>query len=274
MVLWRFVFPYRKTGLVEVEGEELTAAPLHTYMWKAFNNWLTGRTDDPEHLLRLLEVSELLNRRAYNDIFVREIDRLITQIDDPEMESKLANSRGIDWVGYVARSLRNAGFQTADIDPLTHEIVVRLLVQPGALFRKWNGQPIDARFKLAVRNAVLNLVEIRRSRRRFASAEAVPEIAARSSPNDESAIEEFRTLVRERLGELALSILDVRLEGGDVKSLAGSGGPSSYRIKQIVQAIKALAAEFGDEDFRAMVEKAMAGERETARRRFGVTGAA
>ena len=250
-------------------GRESTVAPLHICMWRSFNDWLGTRYDDPLHLL---EVSELFDRRKYNDLFIREIDRLIARFGDTA-EDKLIPAKGMDFVGYIAMSLRNAGFQIADIDPLTQEIAVRLLVQPGNLFKKWNGHPMDARFKVAVRNAVINLVEKRRSRRRLGSAEVTPEIATQSSLGDESAIEEFRRLVRERLGDLGLAVLDVRLQGGDVKSLANSG-QTSYRIKQLVQAIKALAAEFGDEDFRAMVEKAMASEQRTLAKRFAARGAA
>ena len=74
-----------------------------------------------------------------------------------------------------------------------------------------------------------------------------------------------------------MAVLDAHLEGGDVKSLVGSPklrGPTGYHIKQVVQAIKALVAEFGDENFRAMVEQAIASQMETVRRRFGVRGAA
>lgn len=98
------------------------------------------------------------------------------------------------------------------------------------------------------------------------------EIAAIGASGDEEAIEEFRRLVKERLGDLSLAVLDLRLAGGDTKSLVNSpkyGSPSSYRIKQVVQAIKGLAQEFGDEEFKSGVEKAMAGEQKTMNKRFG-----
>ena len=101
------------------------------------------------------------------------------------------------------------------------------------------------------------------------------QIAAQREPNDEQAIEQFRELVRDRLGGLALAVLDLRLSGeGDTKSLVGAdeyGRPTSYRIKKTVQEIKVLAREFAagrSPGFLGMVERAMAGERETVRKRF------
>jgi hypothetical protein len=105
-------------------------------MWTTFNKWLTNR-------LRLLEVSELFDRRAYNELFFRELDRLIIR-GDPELESKLMSAKGFDYVGYISMSLRNAGFQDADIDPWTHQIVVQLLVEPGNLFENGRASPLKA----------------------------------------------------------------------------------------------------------------------------------
>ena len=62
------------------------------------------------------------------------------------------------------------------------------------------------------------------------------QIAARREPNDEQTVEQFRDLVRDRLGGLALAVLDLRLSGeGDTKSLVGAdeyGRPTSYRVKK------------------------------------------
>ena len=236
---------------------------------KAFMDYLVGRTDDLAYLLHLLEVSSEFPRGAYNALFNQQLDKLIAQTSDPKMKRQLELSSPLDWTAYIAKSLRNAGFKDHDIDPLVHEIVIRFLVQPGNLFRKWNGQPILGRFKIAVRNAILNLVEKKQTRRRnipsisigqeFVPGGVMPdEIAAREIPGDETAVEEFRRLVRDRLGDLGLAVLDLRLAGGETKSLVGLpelGSPSSYRIKQMVQAIKALGRDFGDESFRATFRK-------------------
>ena len=253
---------------------------------KAFTDYLVVRTDDLAYLLHLFEVSSEFPRGAYNALFNQQLETLVAQISDPPMKRLLEPALATDWTGYIAKSLRNAGFKDHDIDPLVHEIIVRLLIQPGNLFRGWSGQPIEGRFKVAVRNAVLNLVEKTRARKRnipsisigqeFEPGGVMPDdIAARSTPGDDEMIESFRRLVSDRLGRLALAMLDLRLEGGETKSLVGAeefGRPSAYRIKQIVQAVKTLAREYGGEDFQTMVEKAMEREAETAGRRRVAVG--
>ncbi len=44
---------------------------------------------------------------------------------------------------------------------------MKLLIQPGKLFKGWTGQPLDRRFKASLKNAILNLVEKRRNRSRL-----------------------------------------------------------------------------------------------------------
>ena len=91
-----------------------------------------------------------------------------------------------------------------------------------------------------------------------AIAERTPE---RASGNTEI-IDLFRRLVKERLGELALKILDQRLSGGETKELVGIGTQSAFYVKRAVGDIKLLADRFafsiGDNSFAQMVSKAMA----------------
>lgn len=71
-------------------------------------------------------------------------------------------------------------------------------------------------------------------------------------------------------------MLDARLDGIDTKSLVGLpelGRATSYRVKQAVQQVKALVGHFGDEDFLAMVARAMGAERETLAKRFKTAAA-
>lgn len=250
-------------------------------MTTSFKFWLLSR--QPDCGTEFLEVSALFDRRGYNSLFDRELNRLRQAF--PGQESKLATSASIDWVGYIARSLRNAGFRDHDIDPLTHEAVVRLLISPGGLFKDWDGQPVEARFKVAVRNAILNLIEKRRVRQRFPTVSTSQQfepghavgdqIAARNQmPIDGSAIDDFRTLVRNRVGNAALRILDLRLDGVDLRSVVGQesfGKLTSYRLKLIVQEIKKLAEEFaqerGDESLLRQVRRAMAGSSEVIQKR-------
>lgn len=251
-------------------------------MYNSFTNWLIWRRPACSDLLRILEVSELFDSEGMNELFYQELHQWIQAF--PHHETHLAPLLRFNFVGYIARSLRNAGFQDHDIDQLVHEVIVKLLVAPGGLFNVSPDQaPFEPRFKASVRNAIINLVQKHRIRqRRIPSvsinqdSETAPvQIAARSDvPLDGDAIEAFRKLVRNRLGDAALAILDLRLNGGDLRSAIHNpdfGNPSSYRVKVIVHGIKKLAEEFaeerGDEGFVRQVRRAMAGSNEVVERR-------
>jgi hypothetical protein len=67
------------------------------------------------------------------------------------------------------------------------------------------------------------------------------------------------------------------LDSVDVKSLVAMPElftPSHYQIKKAVQQVKALAASYGDENFRASVQKALESEQETLAKRFGAVATA
>lgn len=244
--------------------------------WITFTKWLNA---DTQALLRLLEVSDEFPRTAINDEFNKQIDQIRHQVP-PEQRRELEAAKGFDFCGYISKSLRNAGFQPADVDPLTQDVVIRLLIDPGNLIRGWNGQPFLPRTKVAIRNAVLNLVEKRQRRRRW-FPHVTPDqvdVAMHAAPEGEDeTIERFRQEVQEKLGDLALAVLDAKLDGVNVKNLVGMPEiftPSHYQIKKAVQQVKALAATFGDENFRLMVAKAMADEQETLAKRFGAVAVA
>ena len=157
----------------------------------------------------------------------------------------------------------------------------------GKLFRGYDERihgPLELRFRRSVGNAIRNIVEKEKARRRNVptvsiSQEFSPgsvtaeELPARSVPDDEEkVVEGFRELVRRRLGDLALAVLDVRLEGGETKSLVGLpslGSPGKWVIKKVVAGIKALAREFfrGDPDLLRRIERAMRAESETIGKR-------
>ena len=65
--------------------------------------------------------------------------------------------------------MRNAGYRDERaVQERTHDIVTKLLT--GALFRAYDEKahgPLDLRFKRSVANAVRNMVEKERNRRRF-----------------------------------------------------------------------------------------------------------
>ena len=67
-------------------------------------------------------------------------------------------------------------------------------------------------------------------------------------------------------------MLDLRLEGGETKSLVGCaalGSPGKWTIKKVVCQVKQLAREFfrGDPEMLRSVERAMAVEGETIGKR-------
>jgi hypothetical protein len=239
-------------------------------MWTTFTKWINA---DTEALLRLLEVSDEFPKMQVNELFDKEIDKLLRQVDQPEMRQQLEKAKGFDWTAYIAKSLRNADIPHHDIDAATHDTVVKLLVSPGTLFRGWHDQPILARFKVSVRNAVLNRLEKHQRRRKWfkhVSPEEV-EIAMHSAPGDEELIEKFRAEVEKRLEPLCLGVLDIRLDGGATKSLIASpayASPSAYEVKRAVQKVKALAQSFGDASFQTRVQALMNSEQETLAKRF------
>jgi DNA-directed RNA polymerase specialized sigma24 family protein len=250
-------------------------------MCKSFSNWLIARNLASHDLSRFLEVSELFSRSAFNALFDKELMAVVARAT-PEQRNQLQSLRGFDWVGYVDRSLRNAGFREHDLDELVQEIVVRLLVQPGQLFKGWTGQPLDRRFKASVKNAVLNIVEKRGNRRRllptvklgtdFTPRGLKPSHFPARQIMTDSLIDEFREFLRKQIGQIAVVVFNWRLEKRDTKELVGRadfGNPTSYQVKKMVQAIKSAARDFaqGDSGFLRMIEKAMQEEAKTVQRR-------
>jgi hypothetical protein len=118
------------------------------------------------------------------------------------------------------------------------------------------------------------MIEKQRTQHQFLRRAATQAQAHRGPRYDQKLIEDFRELVFQRLGPLALAILDTRLEGDEIKLLAGSerlGKPTAYLLKKTVQQIKQLAVEYGraigDQDFLGRVEAAAAKEVQTVARR-------
>jgi hypothetical protein len=101
------------------------------------------------------------------------------------------------------------------------------------------------------------------------------DLPARPAQEDDSkVIENFRELVRQRLGGLGLAVLDARLDGEEAKSLVGSaalGSPGKWTIKKVVVGIKQMARGYatslGDLELLRGIEKAMAAESETVGKR-------
>ena len=162
-------------------------------------------------------------------------------------------------MSYIAAAVRNSGCRDQrEIQERAHDVAVKLLV--GGLFRDYDETrhgPMDLRFKRSVGNAVRNMVELQRNRRRLLPTVPIQQdfepggitaddLPARSTAqdHDEQLIKDFRSLVRRRFGALGVAVLQVRLDGGEVKSLVGCpalGSPGKWVIKKTVQELKALA---------------------------------
>jgi len=244
---------------------------------------------DPRLFLR-----ENFDLAAYNDLFNKEVDAVLPTLRNTDSHNRLASLRS-GWTNYIAACLRNAGFRDqGQLQELIHDIVVRLLVSPGGLFRGYDESrhgPLDLRFKRSVANAVKNVVAKEQNRRRYLPSipignDFVPggvtadDLPAPSKPNhdpnhDPRLIDRFRTMLQSRLGDLAVGIFNARLEGQETKSLVGLselGQPGRWVVKRVVQQIKALAHDYAqtldDPDFLSQVERLMDTEAATIARRI------
>jgi hypothetical protein len=256
---------------------------------QTFFEWLTNLNILAR--LRLVESYFSFDPAQYNQLFDDELAKVGT-VSAPEHQEALERMRGFNWVGYIAKSVRNVGYRDQrQVQERTHDIVVKLLT--GGLFRDYDEKrhgPLDLRFKRAVANGIKNLVEKEKNRRRFipvasigqefrpggVTADDLPDRA--SAENDEGVVDDFRQLVRARLGELGLAVFDARLSGQETKSLVGRadlGSPGRFVIKRVVQEIKALAREYaerlGDPAFLREIERAMEREGETVQKRLRST---
>lgn len=265
-------------------------AKQHKYCMITFDAWLDL---DLLARLRLVETYFSFDPAAYNRLFDEELEKTIRRITDPEHRQTLESMQGFDWVGYIARSVRNAGYHDyRDVQERTHDVVVKLLT--GGLFSNYDETkhgPLDLRFKQSVGNGIRNMVEKDRNRRRLVptvpigqqfepggvTADDLPSPSA--AERDDRVIDDFRRIVGSRLGELGLTVLDGRLAGEETKSLVGRADlnyPGKYVIKRVVQEIKALAREYadtlGDPAFMREVRRAMEREGETVRKRLAGAG--
>jgi hypothetical protein len=242
-----------------------------------FLNWLV--VHDTEDLLRLLENAEYFNPSNYNPVFEGELKKLALSHPDPEVQQQIAALRGFDFAHYISHSLARAGFRGDDVETYFHDLIMKLLLSPGKVFKGWNPAkhgPLERRFRRSVWNGIRNLAEKVQNRRKVVTL-ADPSIMAQQHPGRQpysGLLDDFRRLIAEKLGTLAAAILDQRLAGEDIKDMVGRaafGSPSAYSIKREVGEIKKLAHRFasqsGDAMFLRRVKKAMAGEAATVAKR-------
>ncbi len=225
---------------------------------------------------------------AYDNLFNQGLDSMLPTLRNTGGHNRLASIR---WTNYIAACLRNAGFRDqGDLEERIHDVVVKLLVSPGGLFRGYHAGrhgPLDLRFKRSVSNAVKNMVEKQKNRQRYlpsipigndfvSGGVTADDLPAPSKPNhDPRLIDRFKAMLQSRLGDLAVAIFDARLEGHETKSLVGRpelGSPGRWVVKQVVQQIKTAARDYAerldDPDFLWRVERLMDREAATVARRI------
>jgi len=95
--------------------------------------------------------------------------------------------------------------------------------------------------------------------------ETTEDILSRVVPHEEGVIGSFRQLVLDRLGDLGVLVLDLRLAGGETRSLVDCpavGSPGRREVERVLRRIKNLAQEHagsvgGDWDLLRRIEVAM-----------------
>jgi len=136
-------------------------------MMITFCDWLT--VHDTEALLRLLENAEYFDPVAYNPVFEGELEKLAQVHHDPEVQMQIAALRGFDFGSYIARSLVRAGFRNDDVVNYFHDLIMKLVLSPGKVFRNYNPAkhgPLERRFRASVWNGIRNIVEKIQNRRK------------------------------------------------------------------------------------------------------------
>ena len=212
--------------------------------------------------------------------------------ETPSAANRSKGCRGSSGPDILAQWSGTPATVTGGNEERTHEVVTTLLM--GRLFRGYDERqhgPMDRRFKCAVANSIRNLVAKERTRRRYLPSVSIgqefepggvtaEELPARLPTDDKKVIEDFRNLLRKRLGDLAVAVLDARLSGEETKSLVGNpslGSPGKWVIKRLVCQVKALARDFAtsldDPELLRRIEKAMVGEEATVAKRQAATAA-
>ena len=219
------------------------APASHIYCMQTFWQWLSQ--------LRLCPLDKTyftFDPREYNELFDKELQKVIARTSDAKHRQALEGMRGFNWTGYVATAVRNSGCRDyRDGQEKIHDIAVRLLT--GKLFRGFDERtsgPMDRRFKNSVGNAVRNLAEKEKNRKRLlptvpigqefkgggVTDDNLPAPPSREV-DDERLVRDFCKLVRRWLGDIGVAVLDVRLAGGETKSLVGNpalGSPGRYVV--------------------------------------------
>jgi hypothetical protein len=227
----------------------------------------------------LLVESGRFDRDGFNALFRDQLTRLLPRVNDERRRASLERVRGTDFVGYILTSLRNAGLgDDRDREEAAHDVIVQLLVSPGQLFSGYDPDrsgPMEARFALSVRNAVLNVLRSRRRREPLSRAvggtgvEAVPD---RRQDADDEILAAFLAFLKNEVGDDAVKLLTAKMDNDlsqrNVIRHPAFAGLGEWRIRRLMMQIKDAATAFarrrGDDGFLAAITKLMARKDEGA----------
>ena len=244
-----------------------------------FFDWLAHR--NIETLLQLLEGTDYFDPQKYNSAFVAGMEEEMGRINDPAAREQIMALKDFDFGNYISRSLARSGFRGHELQDTFHDLVVKLLLRPGRLFKGWQPSkhgPLEKRFRRSVWNFIrTKATQNNRRRERTTVTDPVVlagTIAGRQS-HSSALVDQFRKLVANRLGKLASYILDWRLEGNQVKDLVGipfmGNSISSFALKREINELKRLFHEFAiqhdDPGFLNAVKRGISGEAKTVAKR-------
>lgn len=165
--------------------------------------------------------------------------------------------RAFDFVAYILAALRNVGFgDQREREEAAHDVIVQLLVSLGQLFADYGDTsgPMEARFRIAVQNAVRNLLRTRRRRQTMTRAigigPAVGEVPAHAIPDrrhddlDDDVLTAFRDYLADELGQDAVTLLDRRLAGVSLRQLVGDPAfsrSSAWALRRLMASVRDAA---------------------------------
>lgn len=221
----------------------------------------------------LIAESGRLDRNGFNAEFHRQLVALLPRVTDAGRRASLVAMQEFDFLGYILTSLRNAGLlDRQEREEAAHDVAVYLLVRPGQLFAGYNPSssgPMEARFRLSVRNAVRNVLRTR-ARRAARSPTVTGDhvhdlLVATPDPHtgaDERVVDEFRDYLRQQAGTRAVTLLDRRLDGVSLRRIARQhdfADLGEWGVRQLMNRIRDAARAFvrshGDDELLRALER-------------------
>ena len=195
------------------------------------------------------------DRDGFNAVFGQQLDALLPRVSDPTRSASLRRIRSLNWIDYIMTAHRNAGLSNLnEREEAAHDVAVYLLVNPGQLFGGYDptaSGPLEARFTLAVRNAVRNILRTRSRRAARSPALTGDIIDARTAPiqsgADDNILDLFRDQRRQEVGDIAVRLFDRRLDGVSLRRLSQEPTFRSlgdWGVRRVIGRIRDAARDF------------------------------